>query len=153
MGLFSRKRTGNKEGVRNVVAVFGVFDGIHDGHRSLVRQARMFGDRIVAIVARDEVVARMKGHVPATGEQERRAALVREGLADEAVLGDMEQSSYEILRTVDPDVVCFGYDQRELEKDCVEWVRKEGLDIRTYRLEAHQGEKLHNSLLKKELQS
>ena len=44
------------------VMVFGSFDPLHDGHRSLFRQARKHGDELVVVVARDVNIARLKGH-------------------------------------------------------------------------------------------
>ena len=42
--------------INKTIAIFGVFDGIHDGHLFFIREAKKQGNRLVAIVARDEVV-------------------------------------------------------------------------------------------------
>lgn len=99
------------------VVVFGTFDGIHPGHESLFEQARRHGDRLVAIVARDEVVEHFKGRRPVRDLVSRLDAL--RGLVDDAVAGDevAEQGSYSVLAALHPDVVAFGYDQPELRKD------------------------------------
>jgi len=47
----------NKE---KIVLVFGTFDGLHDGHRFFLTEARKLGDRLIASVATDEIVERIK---------------------------------------------------------------------------------------------
>ena len=42
------------------VALFGTFDGVHDGHRDLFRQARKYGGRLSVIIARDWTVRQLK---------------------------------------------------------------------------------------------
>ena len=46
------------------VMVFGTFDGLHPGHLSYFKQARKYGDYLIAIVALDENVLQFKGHRP-----------------------------------------------------------------------------------------
>ena len=40
--------------------VFGTFDVIHPGHRFFLEQAALKGDRLVAVIARDEFVNKIK---------------------------------------------------------------------------------------------
>lgn len=42
----------------NRVMVFGVFDGLHPGHRAFLRQARKKGDKLIVVVARDNFDAK-----------------------------------------------------------------------------------------------
>jgi len=42
--------------------VFGTFDVFHKGHESFLRQAYCYGDFLVAVVARDKTVAKIKKH-------------------------------------------------------------------------------------------
>lgn len=121
------------------VVVFGIFDGIHEGHRFLFAQARKHGDELIVIVGRDEFMRSFKRKEPKYSEQERIEKLLKEPLIDDAVLGDKDLSLYGVLERVQPDVICFGYDQEVLEKDLKQWFKERGMDIPTYRLSKKTG--------------
>ena len=53
------------------VLVFGTFDGLHEGHLDLFRQAGELGKYVIAVVARDSTILKNKGKQPKFGEQER----------------------------------------------------------------------------------
>ena len=36
------------------VLIFGTFDGIHEGHLNLFKQAKKYGDYLIVVVGRDE---------------------------------------------------------------------------------------------------
>ena len=97
------------------VAVFGIFDGVHDGHRDLFKQARGLGDELIVIVGRDKIAEQLKGKRPKYSETERVEMLKKEPLVSDAILGDKELSTYSVLVRSNPDVVCLWYDQQELE--------------------------------------
>ena len=40
--------------------LFGTFDGLHEGHFDLFRQAKKYGDYLVVVVARDVNVKKIK---------------------------------------------------------------------------------------------
>lgn len=139
--------------------VFGVFDGIHPGHRVFLRQARKFGRELIAVVARDEAVWKLKKRMPKAGEQARLAAL-RAVLGGQSarssataqyrvVLGDRRQGSYGVIRKFKPDVICLGYDQKTFARDLKEKMRKGELPkIRLERLKPYYPSKFHSSLMK-----
>ncbi len=91
--------------------IFGTFDILHYGHLQLFRQARHYGDRVVAVVARDHNVKRAKGKRAFHAERERVAFLRHLDLIDTVVLGDMHDV-YKVVKRVAPDVICLGYDQK-----------------------------------------
>jgi glycerol-3-phosphate cytidylyltransferase-like family protein len=62
------------------------------------------------------------------------------------VLGDQQLSTYSVLVQLNPDVICLGYDQAELEEDLRRWVGQK--DVEIHRAKAHNKDTLHNSLLK-----
>ena len=130
---------------RKKVIVFGIFDGIHEGHRDFLRQARMHGDILVVIVGRDSVSKKLKGKVPKYSEEERRKLV--EEVVDKAVLGDIELSTYAVLQDLRPDVICIGYDQEELEKDLAKWLKNEK-KVKVIKLHVYQPDMYHSSLLK-----
>lgn len=96
------------------VVIFGVFDGIHEGHREFIKQARKHGDRLVAIVARDDSVKRLKQKMPVHTEADRIKALLEVPEIDLVMLGDREEGQYKTLREANPTVVYLGYDQQAL---------------------------------------
>tara|TARA_B100000315_G_C14154224_1_gene397086 strand:- start:20 stop:442 length:423 start_codon:yes stop_codon:yes gene_type:complete len=133
--------------MKKKVVVFGIFDGVHEGHRSLFSQAKQHGDELFVIVGRDSVSLKLKNKTPKFAQEKRVALVQRENNVDQAVLGDEEQSTYTALKESNPDVICLGYDQEALEQDLKRWLSKEGRDILLYRMEPHQPEKYHNSFL------
>lgn len=93
------------------VMVFGTFDVFHPGHRDFLKQAKKRGDYLVAVVARDETVLKVKGRWPKNSENFRLKTIQESGLADEAILGNLGDK-YEIIKSQKPDVICLGYDQK-----------------------------------------
>jgi len=129
------------------VVVFGIFDGLHDGHRDLFKQARELGDELIVIVGRDEVAEKLKGKRPKYTEAERIAMLQKEPLVDSTVLGDTELSTYTVLVQCNPDMICLGYDQQELHDDLKKWIAQTGKNIKLYRAKPYQDGALHSSNL------
>ncbi len=99
------------------VMVFGTFDGIHEGHRAMFREARAFGDYVIAVVAQDHVVEHLKGHEPRINLADRFAHLEKEDGVDEVVIGDAKHSSWGVVKKYKPAVLAVGYDQYALKKD------------------------------------
>lgn len=130
------------------VVVFGIFDGIHDGHRDFFRQAKKYGDTLIAIVGRDEICQRLKNKKPRYSENERVELVAKEEFVDKTVLGDSELSTYNVLVQLHPDVICLGYDQEELERDLKIWLKAHNKKISIHRLKPYKSERFHSSLLK-----
>jgi len=127
------------------VVVFGIFDGIHEGHRSLFLQAKKYGDELAVIVGRDSVSLRLKEKKPKHCEEERLKLVLQEKGVDVAILGDEEQSSYQMLKDLNPDVICLGYDQNALRQDLDASLVKEGRKIPLIMLNPHKEHEHHNS--------
>lgn len=98
----------------NKVLAFGTFDGVHEGHRVMLREAKALGDYLIAAVAPDLVVKEIKGAFPRSNAAQRITALKTEHLADEVILGDGELHGWEIISRVKPDIIALGYDQDNL---------------------------------------
>lgn len=133
------------------VAVFGIFDGIHDGHRHFFTQALQAASgqakaELIAIVGRDSVSLKLKGKKPKHSEAERLEMVLAEPEVFLVFLGDEEQSSYKILGDINPDMVCVGYDQKALFEDLLRWIRISKKQIKLVRLKPFQPEKYHTSL-------
>lgn len=123
------------------VMVFGSFDPLHDGHRSLFRQAKRHGDYLVAVVSRDSSIKRIKKREPRTAEEERRDTVEAEELVDKAVLG-RKDDFFDVIKKELPDVIVLGYDQQTfteeqiwdaLDDDKVEILRAVALKPETYK--------------------
>ncbi|HVN26327.1 MAG TPA: adenylyltransferase/cytidyltransferase family protein [Candidatus Paceibacterota bacterium] len=100
-----------------MVMIFGVFDGVHDGHRSLFREARSHGAPLMAVVTRDDVALRLKGRMPKRALTLRIADLMREPEIDAAIEGDAELGSWGVVRRHKPSHIVVGYDQEKLRAD------------------------------------
>ena len=91
------------------VMASGVFDIIHPGHISYLRQAKALGDELVVVIACDDTVRRKK-HEPITPDY-MRARIVQElKPVDRAIVG----GTGDIFTTVSeirPDIIVLGFDQ------------------------------------------
>lgn len=103
--------------------VFGVFDRLHPGHLALLAQARAKAEEVIAIIARDEAVFRIKGRKPHDPEKLRAINVRKTGLVKKAVLGDRKEGEYRVLQRMAPDLLVFGYDQKALLKDVRQKIR------------------------------
>lgn len=130
------------------VVIFGVFDGVHEGHRKFIGQAKEQGAKLVAIVARDESVKRIKNKIPINNEKDRLNTVSKIEEIDLVFLGDKEQGVYDVLKAINPDIIFLGYDQIDLYNDLIEKIEKGFLpQIELIIGEAYQPEKFHSSIL------
>jgi cytidyltransferase-like protein len=131
------------------VLVFGTFDGLHEGHLFLLREAKKLGTKLIVSVAQDSVVGQLKKHPPKHPLPERMAALLQSGLVDEAVAGDRELGNFTAVRNWKPNIIALGYDQTKLEEKLGEFIAKENLPIQLIKISAHEPNRLHSRLLRK----
>lgn len=128
--------------------IFGVFDRLHAGHLAFIEQARAYGDEVIAVVARDEIVGRLKKKNPHNSEEVRMQAVREVGGINHVVLGDEQMGAYGVLHAYMPNVICIGYDQQELEYDLRDRINRGLLpEIEIIRLEPYEPERFHTSLL------
>lgn len=120
------------------VMVFGVFDGIHDGHRDFFKQAKTLGDYLVAVVAHDHIAEHLKGKLPQKNLAERFEHLQNEDGVNEVVEGDRELSGWNVVKEHKPDVIALGYDQTILKKDLEKNLNKLGLNPEIITLKAYE---------------
>ena|SRR5208282_2336432 len=130
-----------------VVLAGGVYDILHLGHLAALTEAKTLGDLLVTVVATDVTVEMLKGRRPVFPEEDRR--LLVEGLkpVDKAILGyeDVAMGYEEVLMEVMPDIIAFGYDQQNLEKNVREIIDRRKLKIETVRLSRFEHEKYVSS--------
>lgn len=131
--------------------VFGVFDGLHAGHRAFLRAAKKRGEELIVVVARDSAARLLKHKTPRRTQAARAAALRRSMLADRVALGDRKQGSYGVIARWKPDIICLGYDQRALANDLKKRMKDGTLSHRSLvALHPHEPEQWHTTLLAKE---
>jgi len=95
-----------------IVMTGGVFDILHLGHVSTLEKARKMGDALVVAVAHDATVKRRKGRRALHSATERAALLQKLRCVDLALVGHPRDREVTVRR-VRPDVVVFGYDQKQ----------------------------------------
>lgn len=130
------------------VLVFGTFDELHDGHRFLLEYARGLGDELIASVAHDDVVLRLKRRLPAHSAHARIAHLQTDSLVDRAHVGDSELGGWTVLHEEKPDIVVVGYDQDALHEALQELKDRMQLPFEIVRAPSFKGDTLHTSLLR-----
>lgn len=138
------------------VMIFGVFDGLHPGHRAFLRQAKRYGKRLIVVVARDSSARKLKKKSPRQSENQRLSALRKSyeirSHKIRVLLGDKKRSSYAVIKKVKPDIICLGYDQKRLEKD-LKMRMRQGLlpkirlaKLKPYRASTFKSSKLNSYL-------
>lgn len=108
------------------VMASGVFDIIHPGHISYLRQAKSFGDELVVVIACDDTVRRHK-HEPITPDYMRARIIGELKPVDRAVVGGTG-SIFDTVREIKPDVIVLGFDQNFDEKKLAEDLEAHGLE-------------------------
>lgn len=129
------------------VMVFGVFDGVHEGHRAFLRQAREEGEYVIVVVTRDEVVEQLKEKRPKKDEKKRIQELTETGLVDEVVLGDAVLGTWSVIEKHKPDVIALGYDQEKLKKALRDFFASRSLGISVRVMKAFRPEQYHSSVI------
>ena len=118
------------------VMAVGIFDLLHAGHLHYVEQAKSLGDELVVVIAHDETVRKQK-HEPVTGQELRRRMV--EGLkpVDVAIVGNPPGIPiFEVLKTVEPDIIALGYDQKHSIDSIRKGLEKHGFgDVEVTRVE------------------
>ncbi|MFC2162559.1 adenylyltransferase/cytidyltransferase family protein [Candidatus Altiarchaeota archaeon] len=92
-----------------LVVATGVFEILHPGHIMYLNESRKLGDRLVVILASDEVLLKRKGRVVVPARQ-RIEVLKALKVVDDAVVGDPKDFMLPICE-LKPDIVTLGHDQ------------------------------------------
>jgi D-glycero-beta-D-manno-heptose 1-phosphate adenylyltransferase len=97
------------QGLR-VVFTNGCFDLLHLGHVDYLEKAKQLGDKLIVAVNTDASVSRLKGpERPLQDEMSRARIMASLLFVDTVVLFD-EETPYELIKTVLPDILVKGDD-------------------------------------------
>ena len=97
--------------------VFGVFDGLHEGHTQFLKQALEYAQHLIIVVATDESVMNLKGRKPQADIQKRIKHLQVSFPDAEVIEGDDVMGSYRVIKKRTPEILLLGYDQSRLKED------------------------------------
>ena len=98
---------------KKVVFTNGVFDLLHPGHVRYLQHARTLGDALIVGINSDRSVRAVKGpDRPITPEAERAEILAALACVDAVAIFD-EETPYEIISAIAPDVLVKGADWAE----------------------------------------
>jgi len=125
------------------VMCFGTFDIFHPGHEFYLSTARKFAREMTVVIARDHRVISGKWKNPLQNENERLETVAEKFPDAHVILGD-ERDIFAPLRTLHPDLLAFGYDQRVPE----EKIREFFPTVELVRIGGYETEKWKSSLLR-----
>lgn len=132
------------------VLVFGTFDGLHKGHKDFFRQAKEYGNYLVVVVGRDSTVQIVKNRLPKFNESERLVQVKNSKFIDEARLGNEATDPYRIIKEINPNIICLGYNQTHFTDKLAQKLKEMDLgNIQVKRLTAYKPDQFHSSLLNK----
>lgn len=128
-----------------VVLTGGVFDVLHVGHLAALKEAKSLGDILIAIIASDSTVKKIKGKSPVFPEKQRRILL--EGLkpVDKALIGFEEMNLKQTIEELKPDIIAIGYDQDLIELSVKEALKELEIPIKVVKLKKYEAKDLDSS--------
>ncbi len=101
-----------KQNNQKVVFTNGCFDILHRGHVDYLAKAADLGDKLIIGVNTDASVSKLKGpHRPIQDENSRMFILASMECVDAVILFD-EQTPYELINFVQPNVLVKGSDYK-----------------------------------------
>jgi len=100
---------------KKIVFTNGCFDILHLGHIDYLTKAADEGDILIVGVNTDDSVSKLKGkHRPVNDEKQRTMILASLHFVDAVILFD-EDTPYELIKMVQPDVLVKGSDYKAEE--------------------------------------
>ena len=128
------------------VLVFGTFDVIHPGHKFFLEQSAEYGDKLVAVIARDDFVSSIKKKTPVHSQEERINHIISSGLVDDACLSDKITGTFNVVMKINPQVVCFGHDQIKLAESFKTWMDIHDKKIEIVTVDPYKRDKYSSTL-------
>ncbi len=121
--------------------VFGVFDGLHDGHRHFLSEAEKLCEKLIVVVTLDAVVSILKNHPPKYSYEERAKAIADFNPDLVIAPSDPTLGGWSILERQNPDIIFLGYDQTAIAREM------KRLHKSFFIIDAHHPKTLHSSIL------
>jgi D-beta-D-heptose 7-phosphate kinase/D-beta-D-heptose 1-phosphate adenosyltransferase len=106
-----------EEDIKKTTIVFtnGCFDILHKGHVEYLKKSKELGARLIVGLNSDESVKKLKGKDrPINNEQDRKAVLEALDCVDEVYVFN-EDTPYELIKSIRPDIITKGGDYTEDE--------------------------------------
>jgi|SRR3989344_4759691 len=135
------------------VMVFGVFDLLHPGHISFMKQAKKLGSYLIVSVARDVNVKKIKGKSPIFSEKKRVEHVQALKIANEVVLGGIKDP-WPHIKKEQPDIIALGYDQQpyitnHVTRNMKQELQKHGLKTKVVRLKPFRPQVFKSSIIRR----
>ena len=99
-----------KQAGKRLVFTNGCFDILHLGHVDYLEKARALGDKLIIGVNTDASVSRLKGPNRPLQDEMSRARIMASLLFTDAVVLFEEDTPYELIKSVLPDILVKGDD-------------------------------------------
>ena len=109
---------------KKIVFTNGCFDIIHSGHISLLEKAKDLGDILIVGLNADSSVKKLKGPSrPINKEKDRAIVLSAIEMVDKVIIFK-EDTPYEILKFIKPDILVKGADYKRSKIVGTEFAKK-----------------------------
>jgi len=95
---------------KKVVFTNGCFDLLHAGHVTYLKEARALGDFLILGLNSDSSIKRLKGQLRPIVSEMDRALVLSELKSVDAVILFEDDTPYELIRALEPDVLVKGGD-------------------------------------------
>lgn len=132
---------------KDYVLTFWTFDITHPWHEYYLKNARLYWDKLVTIVATDENVYKFKWHLPKNNQEIRLENLKNLWISDIAIIWEW----IDPLKWIDlymPKVVCLWYDQKWFSEMLDEYIKEKKLDIQVFRIDSFREDIYKSSKIK-----
>lgn len=97
---------------KKIVFTNGCFDILHRGHATYLRAARNLGDKLIIGLNTDASVKRLKGESRPVNHEDDRAYLLESLACVDYVVKFGEDTPYELLSQIRPDILVKGGDYK-----------------------------------------
>jgi cytidyltransferase-like protein len=148
----NQNTTNRNKSNQTKVLVFGSFDHLHPGHLHFLKSAKKLGTHLTVVVARDNTIEQVKNHKPKYSENERLQHIKETNIPDQTILGQElkkdKSNKYQIIQTINPDIIALGYDQTHFTKNLKQELKKLNLHPKIITLTPHKPEIYKSSILK-----
>lgn len=123
---FSKQKIIEQDHLKNIISFWrfkgyrlvftnGCFDILHMGHVDYLARAKSLGDILVVGLNTDQSVSRIKGKNRPVNNQDARALLLASLVFVDAVVLFDEDTPYNLIKSVQPDILVKGSDYKPLD--------------------------------------